>query len=1138
MKAQMTPWLVNRWLRRTLWTVASLLALWAIGWLAVPPLLKHQAQKLLGEMLGRQVSIGVIDFKPWTLELTVDDLRIAAASGDTPQVQIQRIYVDAEMESLFRLAPVLDAVRVDGLILRLSHLGDGDYDFDDIVKRQAPSSGRPSGAPTRFAIYNLELRQSSITFDDRPVARVHEVRDVNFSLPFLSNLPSMRQVKVSPRLTFLLNGSAFDSSAEGTPFAQSRKADLTLGLKAMDLAPYLVYLPATLPIKLRSGVLDADLRLSFEQAGAMALALTGSVQATGLKFDDYRSRELLALDAIRINLGSVRPLERDVKISGIELTAPRLVVRRNAAAALDLLPSPVSAPSAAPADPNQPLTKPWKIQLDSIALRSGALSWEDESTQPSAKLALRDVALDVKELKWPFQSATEGGKPAQFSGSVVLPGGALGSKEFGPAKAAGALRFVGAGTDKEVKANVTLVAVDLGLGSAYLRKFLQPELSGRLDAELSIIWNEVSQQVDVARLALSEVGLKRDKIALASVAKLELSGAGIDLQRKAVSVSRLSLDQPKTTVSRGRDGRWMFQDWIKPVGPAATSSLAAAPNQGSSTAGGAEWSLTLADVVVSNGVLGYRDEVPAKPVSADISAFKLQLKNFSPLPAAGAEKPVKASALSLSAQVASGSTEPGHIGYQGSIALQPLSTQGALQWTRLPIHAFEPYFGEFLNIELQRADASFKGQIAYAAVLTPDRPAALRLRVTGDAELEEVRAVSLPTTEAATQIRGSEELLAWKVLSLRGLDLALAPRVAPQVSVAQSVLSDFYARIVIDPQGRINLQHLLKLDAAAAPDSPASAASAASAAATAVAPRPVALAPPGEVVAAADRANISVGPISLVNGRVQFSDRFIRPNYSAALSQLTGRLSAFSSTSPQMADLELRGRAEGTASLEISGKLNPLAQPLALDIKAKVRDLELAPLSPYSVKYAGHGIQRGKLSVDLAYLVKPNGELTASNKLVLNQLTFGDKVDGAPNSLPVRLAVALLADRNGVIDIDLPISGSLNDPQFRLIPIIFRVIGNLILKAVTSPFTLLASALGGGGDELSTVGFEPGASVLGAKATEGLDKVVNALTDRPGLSMTVNGAASLEMERESVPSIKAIEWQARGLYFIVHDPKG
>lgn len=270
---------------------------------------------------------------------------------------------------------------------------------------------------------------------------------------------------------------------------------------------------------------------------------------------------------------------------------------------------------------------------------------------------------------------------------------------------------------------------------------------------------------------------------------------------------------------------------------------------------------------------------------------------------------------------------------------------------------------------------------------------------------------------------------------------------------------------------------------------------------------------------------INFGPISLVNGQVRFSDRFVRPNYSADLSELTGTLSAFSSVAPAaagpgaaapaMADLELRGKAEGSASLEITGKLNPLVTPLALDITGKVRDLELPPLSPYAIKYSGYGIERGKMSVDVNYVVQPGGQLTARNRLVLNQLSFGDKAEGSTASLPVKLAVALLADRNGVIDLDLPISGSLNDPQFSLGPVIVKVILNVITKAITAPFSLLARALGGGGDELATVNFAAGSAQLTPDARGGLDKVAKALADRPALQLTVVGTGSLDAERDA-----------------------
>ncbi len=440
----------------------------------------------------------------------------------------------------------------------------------------------------------------------------------------------------------------------------------------------------------------------------------------------------------------------------------------------------------------------------------------------------------------------------------------------------------------------------------------------------------------------------------------------------------------------------------------------------------------------------------------------------------------------------------------------PLALQGNIEAINIPAHGLAPYFADQLNIELLRADASFKGQLQYNA-----SAAGPEINVRGDAALEEFRSNSvIATAESADSVQSgtSEELLNWKSLNLPGIVLAIKPGVATRIALREAALTDFFARVIVDPSGRINLQDLVKSSQPEPADAVPAKSRAASAAALA-ASTPVTL-------ANAMPAIVAIGPISLVNGKVYFSDRFIQPNYSADLSQLTGKLSQFSSQPVdgvlQLADLDLRGRAENTAALEITGQLNPLASPLALDIKGKVRDLELPPLSAYSVKFAGHGIERGKLSLDVNYNVKPDGQLSASNNIVLNQLQFGDEVKGAPNSLPVKLAVALLADRNGVIDINLPISGSLNDPQFRLGAVIWKVIGNLVVKALTSPFSLLTGAFSSGGNELSVVSFAPGSSVLAPDAMAGLNKVAAALTERPALKMTVVGSASLEIEREAL----------------------
>jgi hypothetical protein len=217
-----------------------------------------------------------------------------------------------------------------------------------------------------------------------------------------------------------------------------------------------------------------------------------------------------------------------------------------------------------------------------------------------------------------------------------------------------------------------------------------------------------------------------------------------------------------------------------------------------------------------------------------------------------------------------------------------------------------------------------------------------------------------------------------------------------------------------------------------------------------------------------------------------------------------------------MAPLELRGRAARTALLEIRGAVNPTASPLMLDLSARATDLELAPLSPYGGKYVGYAIERGKLSVDLSYRIEADGRLEARNQVILNQLTFGERIQSPQaTSLPVRLALALLADRNGVIDVNLPISGSINEPQFSLMGLVWKMIGNLLVKVVTAPFAWLA---GSGTQDLSAIGFDPGVARLEGSAVQALDQLYRGLSDRPALRMTITGAADLEGEAAALRS--------------------
>ncbi len=396
-------------LRRMAAAFAALLIFWAAAWLAVPPILTSQAQQRLGELLGRPVTIGAVDFRPWSLELTLRDVAIGGAhAGDEPLLRWTRAYVNAEAASLWRRAPVIGALEIDGLQIRVAHLEPGHYDIDDLIARFTPKAeaSPPADGPVRFALYNLRLSDATLVFDDRPAQRVHRIDALQLTVPFLSSLPSYLEVKVEPRLAFRLDGASFDTGAQAVPFAERKRGELRLAIAALDLARYAPYLPASLPVRLREGRLAADLGLHFElpDAAHPIVRLSGTATLENFSVAEAGGAPLLDGARLRVGLRDVQPLQRRVALDELVLDGARLRLARGADARLNLqrLGAAGPAPAAAQATPAPaPATPPWQIALERLSIDGARITWEDASLQPAAALRVEALRLTGEKLAWP-----------------------------------------------------------------------------------------------------------------------------------------------------------------------------------------------------------------------------------------------------------------------------------------------------------------------------------------------------------------------------------------------------------------------------------------------------------------------------------------------------------------------------------------------------------------------------------------------------------------------------------------------------------------------------------------------------------------------------------------------------------------
>ena len=1104
------------WLRRLTWCVGAMLLLWVAVWLAVPPLLKWQVPLRASEALGRSVTLGEVRFHPWNLDLTLNDLAVAGLpAARQPLLQIRQLHANFSAASLWRRAPVIEALEVDALRLNIARTGEGRYDIDDLIARFSPKpDAEPGSEPAYFALYNFRLSDAQLRFDDQPLQRVQVIDALSLALPFISNLPAQVEVKVEPRLAFKLNGTAFDSGAQATPFAQTRSGDLKLAFAQLDLAPYLGYLPASLPVKVTKGSVSADLSINFAMPpGAVpSVAMKGRFGVNGLALTDTAGTPLLDWQDLQLGLRDVQPLARKLAFDALRIDGLRLQATRDAAGRVNLLQlaavpaeaqvaaAPASAASAARAT----AAPAWQASLDALELVDARVTWNDAAVKPAAALQLEGLSVSAKQLQWPLTKpvpiVVEGALRAQTANTPLL----------------GTFSAEGPVTARDAKLEVKLGSVSLAGFAPYLAQTLVPSVSGQLAAQAQLDW---SGAADAPRVQITLYSLVLDNLALreapgkagteaVALKQLALADVKVDVLARTVELGQVKFVQPAVQITRDKTGTLNVQGWLAQNG-AAPPAVAAPSVQTVPVA----WKVQLKDLLLEGGQIRFADAVAyrgqTEPVRLELASLRVALQNLE----WQGERAAPPADLQLSVRVG-GTTRDrqrpaGVVEFKGKAGIAPLLASGSLRVERVPVQLFKPYFADLTQLTLLRAEVGYTGRVNLRQL-----PAGLDVAAAGDVLLGDVHIASLPEPGAPVSLGGADELLSWQAFALKGVKFAMKPKARPQIEIGEAALTDFYSRLVITEQGRFNLQ-----DVAMAPPGALPPGAAASAPLTIVdAPQAAASAAPAAADAGGELpVDLKIGATRLTNGSVDFTDRFVRPNYSAALTELNGTLGGFQSGSREMATLELRGRAAGTALLEIGGQLNPTVKPLALDIRAKATDLELAPLSPYAGKYAGYAIERGKLSMNIAYKIEADGRLDAKNQVILNQLTFGEKIESKDaTKLPVRLAVALLKDRNGVIDINLPVSGSVNDPKFSVGGIIWQVIVNVLTKAITAPFSLLAG--GGSGDDLSVVEFKPGTAQIVETGAGALDKVAKALAERPALKMTVTGAADPAAEREAFQS--------------------
>jgi len=1059
--------------------VALLLFIVAI----LPLIVRSQAVAAIEKETGRKAHINKVSINPFTLTVTVSGIRIDAKEGG-PFIAIAKLRASLGIASLYKMALILDEVAVDTPAVQFARLSANTYSFSDIIERLNAKPKSDSGL--QFSINNISVANGSLDFDDRAVdgGRKHTVRNLKVAIPFISNIPYLIEKYTDPHISAVVNGAPFTFNGKVKPLSKSMETSVNINLKQLNLPELVAYAPVKPPANLTSGALTVNAEVTY--------------RVSKDKKPELGVKGLLGLNSIAVNLRDGQPLLRlpsfQVQASDLEVFAKRflfdsitvegleLFVSRNAKG--DWMFSQLLPPAAKDTKKESaaPDTKPGAeknalqplVQVAKLACSNGMVHFRDLQPQGGFTSDMSQLDLTVTN----FTTAPD--KSALYELSLLLDNEAT-------------LSIDGAFSLTPLTATLSSELSDLKLqrGWPYLAQFLTSPLKGTLDLSSEASYSRDSGLiVDQGHLMVTGFSTRYGDKEGFDLARLEINDAGFKQKENSAEIGEIRLSKGNLALSRETDGRISALSLLKTAPakptaatPATAAAVVTAPKQPASSPrkqpGMADFSYRLKKIQIDRFNTIFTDKTLKDRPRFALNNTSLTLSNlngprFTPAALRFASTFNKATPLKAS----------------GDITPLPFRYKGNVSVGRLPLRDFEAYFPANINVFILggTADTSMHVDIA----------------------LKEGKAIGSFKGNAgirsfhAIDTAAEEDLLKWESLQLDDIQGSLEPF---SLSLKQIALNGVYSRIIILKDGTLNLQHLVekpKQDAAPA-----------------ATPQPLASAavPPPAPVAAdtqqqpAPPKNIRIETVTIQDGTIAFTDNHLPKKFATTFYNLGGRVSGLSSEETKMADVDLRGNLESHSPLQITGQINPLRDDLFVDLKISFRDIELSPVTPYTATFLGYTVEKGKLYLDLTYHIEKK-QLSSENKIFIDQFTFGDKVESdKATNLPVKLGLALLKDRKGEIHLDVPVTGRTDDPKFSIWKLVFQVLQNLLVKAVTSPFSLLSSMFGGG-EDFSAIQFSHGTSVLPTQEEQKLAALAKALLERPALKMELKGYVDREKDTE------------------------
>lgn len=1066
------------------------------GLFIVPALLKWQLPEQAQSRLGATLSLGHVYFNPLTLTLELGDVSLRTVRQGT-LLAAEKLRADLEFSSLFRRAWTLSDIQLEQPSLRIEFDKDGGLNLQPLLAALKRPDARPEQAPPRLLVRRLGVKNGRIDVADQRLEQqlIARINPITLDATNIGTLaPDSGNFQFSAR-----SEAGEVLRAGGTlglqPFSVNGNLDLA-GMQAGTLARGL---HTRLPLKEVAGTLGLSGKYSAAiRDGALHAALE-QLELTLAGFTATAQSQAIALESGRLVLPRAQwsPAPDGMQLA---LTEPALTLgAASLSGGADRLQSPGA--SLGMRQLQASVGDATALTLEGAALALPRLQWKQAGGDVDA--AAPSLKLDRLALR-----LSAGVMGAQAEGAA-LSLASLAQRAAGQAVRTGAVsltsRQIRAGRKDGGKAVLSaqmlatrLEAAGVAVGAAGRQgaRYSLAQGSSAADAlslSLPASGPDVSADGLSASLKKLVVNEARQAGELAHADDVQLKGAKLRLGERRLDLGSLALAGGAAQVRFDKDGSL---NWTGPATPSPATDPARQPDRQSAAQpvrsarparpgkapAATPWRITAGKLALRDFSLAYADARQEPPLALRVDDIAAAMSEFD----TGAPGPAR---LQISGRSGGGTLQA-----EGRVGLSNGAGDLDIRAAGLPLAVLQPYLTEAARLALSGGTLSGAGRLRFGDAQGP------KLAYTGTASLDKV---------SIEETAPRRHFMSWDAVAASDMRLTLAPN---RLDIGQLRIAGPVAELIIAEDQSVNLARVLKRKPqAAGQDAPAQAGDAPAKAQRAIA------APERE----GDPFPVSIARLRVERGVLTFADFSQEPQFSTRMHHLQGVMTGLSSAPGSRARLQFNAAIADYGDARIEGSMNPFKPAYATDVRMNFRNVDLSALTPYVVRFAGYRVSAGTLSMDLRYQVREN-RLVGDNRFVLNKVQLGEKVD-SPTALdlPLKLALSLLEDENGVINIGVPVSGDLQNPQFSFGAVARRAVGNVLRSVVTAPFRALAALFGGSGEKLDMIAFDAGSAELAPPEQEKLAKLGQGLAKRPNVRLVVHPAVDAGQDAQALRSVQA-----------------